>query len=57
MKLTNVVTVPFKPDIPLKSYMLLPQLAPQDEHIKHLDRSMRAAFTLSACTLSKRRPA
>lgn len=44
MKLTGVVTVPFKPDIPLKSYMLLPQLAPRDEHIKHFARCMREAF-------------
>ena len=44
MRLPGVVARPFKPDIPLKSYMLLPQLAPRDEHIKHFASCMRAAF-------------
>ncbi|QHE83407.1 LysR substrate-binding domain-containing protein [Hydrogenophaga sp. BPS33] len=44
MKLPGVVDVPFKPDIPFKSYMLKAQLAPRDTHTSFFASCMRAAF-------------
>jgi DNA-binding transcriptional LysR family regulator len=44
MKLPGIVTIPFKPEIPFKSYMLKAQLAPRDTHIDFFATCMRTAF-------------
>lgn len=44
MKLPGIVAIPFKPDIPFKSYMLRAQLAPRDTHTNFFVSCMRAAF-------------
>ncbi len=46
----GVVTRPFKPDVPYRSHLLLPQLAPRDMHVGHFIACMRSAFK----TLSRR---
>lgn len=44
MRFPGVVAIPFKPDIPFRSYMLRAQLAPRDTHVNHFVSCMRAAF-------------
>jgi len=44
MNVPGVVTRPFKPDVALRSYLLLPQLAPRDMHADHFISCMRAAW-------------
>jgi DNA-binding transcriptional LysR family regulator len=44
MKLPGIVTVPFRPRIHLKSYLLRSQLAPRDTHANYFVSCMRAAF-------------
>jgi DNA-binding transcriptional LysR family regulator len=44
MKLPGIVTVPFKPSIQFKSYLLRSQLAPRDTHATYFVSCMRAAF-------------
>ena len=44
MRLPGIVAVPFKPDVPFKSYMLRAQLAPRDTHVNFIVSCMKAAF-------------
>lgn len=44
IKLPRVVSIPFKPDVTFKSYMLRAQLAPRDTHTNFFIACMRAAF-------------
>ncbi|ABE46275.1 LysR substrate-binding domain-containing protein [Polaromonas sp. JS666] len=44
MKLPGIVAIPFKPDVPFKSYMLRAQLAPRDTHVNFFVSCMRTAF-------------
>ncbi|HEX7892210.1 MAG TPA: LysR substrate-binding domain-containing protein [Ramlibacter sp.] len=44
MNFPGVRALPFKPDIPFRSYMLRSQLAPRDTHVNHFVACMRAAF-------------
>ncbi|ETF02979.1 LysR family transcriptional regulator [Advenella kashmirensis W13003] len=43
-KFPGIVSIPFKPDIPFKSYMLKPQLAQQDMHTDFFVDCMKEAF-------------
>lgn len=44
MKLPGIVTVPFRPDIQFKSYLLRPQLAARDTHAAFFVSCVRSAF-------------
>jgi len=44
MKFPGVVAIPFKPEIPFRSYMLRAKLAPRDTHVNDFVACMRAAF-------------
>lgn len=43
-KFPSIVSVPFKPDILFKSYLLRPQLAPRDTHTDFFVECMKQAF-------------
>jgi DNA-binding transcriptional LysR family regulator len=44
MNVPGVAIRPFKPDVPFRSYLLLPQLAPRDMHASHFISCMRSAW-------------